>query len=213
MRIDERIPGDSLTGVELNSVVPNSCKSEISHTARNQICQAPQLTLSKVILAFMRGPGGWITLSVVVAVALRLTLGPITLIDTFLFLIVVLLWPLLEWFFHRFLLHEWTILPFHFTHHRHHERPTPETGLPDAWIIAFYFAEPFLLWAFKFPLILSFSVSVLTMLAVYEFVHFSCHSNYKPRTKWGWAVRVNHLQHHRFDESKFYALLFPFNRR
>jgi len=213
MRFDEPIPVELLIGAVPEASLTNSSKSEDSRPAKNKIYQTPQLSLLQVILAFVRSPGGWITLSVIVATGLRLTLSPLALIDAILFLVVFLLWPFLEWFFHRFLLHEWTILPFHFTHDRHHETPTAATGLPDAWLISFYFAESILLWAFNLPLVMSFNVSVLTMLAIYEFVHFSCHSNYKPLTKWGWAVRVNHLQHHRFDESKFYSLLFPINRQ
>jgi len=214
MRTDEWIPKNLPIGEEPEQAsVSNSSKLGDSRPPKNKIYQSPQLSLLQVIWEFTRSPGGWITLSVFVATALRLTLGPMTLIDAILFLVVLLLWPVLEWFFHRFLLHEWTILPFHFTHDRHHETPTPATGLPDAWLISFYFVESFLLWAFNFPLLSSINVGVLTMLAIYEFVHFSCHSNYKPHTTWGWAVRVNHLQHHRFDESRFYSLLFPINRQ
>jgi hypothetical protein len=54
--------------------------------------------------------------------------------------------------------------------------------------------------------------TVLVMLSVYEFIHFSCHCNYTPKTWWGWSVRTNHLQHHKLQSADRYAMSFPIFR-
>jgi len=208
--LDGQIPSTSLASpMEFASDGTSTKRFDPAHRA---VYQTARMSLPQLILSFMLSPGGWITLSVILSVGLRLSLAPVGLIDIVLFVAIVAAWPLLEWFFHRFLLHEWTVLPFHFTHDRHHKTPTSATGLPDAWIITFYFINSMVFWYFGMRWVSTLNVAVLTMLTVYEFVHFSCHCNYKPVTKWGWAIRVNHLQHHRFDESKFYSMLFPITK-
>ena len=168
-----------------------------------------QLSFWQLVFSFAATRGGWIVVSFVWALALRFTLFKINGIDILLILLIVSAWPILEWFFHRFLMHEWTLLPFHQTHDRHHRFPSPETGLPDTWIVVTYFILPLMMWSFGLRYLLTLGVTVLAMLVVYEFVHFSCHCNYTPLSRWGWAVRVNHLQHHKLDETTNYAMLFP----
>jgi hypothetical protein len=168
-----------------------------------------QLTFSRLILAFTTTRGGWIALSFVWAAILRSTILKFSDVDLLLIVSIVIAWPFLEWVFHRYLMHEWTLLPIHGTHAYHHRHPTSETGLPDRWIVASYFIVASVLWGFGWRYLLTVAVAILAMLLVYEFVHFSCHCNYKPLTSWGWAVRINHLQHHNLDESKQYSMLFP----
>lgn len=168
-----------------------------------------QLSFSQLLMTFMATRGGWIVLSCLWACALRLTISEFNRLDPLLFVSVILAWPALEWGFHRYLLHEWTLLPFHRTHDRHHRNPTPDTGLPDTWIVIGYFVLASIMWAGGLRYLLTASVAVLAMLAIYEFVHFSCHCSYRPLTSWGWAIRINHLQHHKLDETKQYSMLFP----
>ncbi len=220
MSIAERNSADGIFDGQLVSsetasvLVSELSSSEKKHSepTHREVYKTARMSFPQLLSSFVLSPGGWISLSVLFSVALRLSIGPMGWIDVVLFSGIVAAWPVLEWFFHRFLLHEWTFLPFHFTHDRHHKTPTSATGLPDAWIITFYFAMTGFLWYFGFKYFSTANVAVLTMLTIYEFVHFSCHCNYKPLTKWGWAIRVNHLQHHRFDESKFYSMLFPITR-
>jgi hypothetical protein len=153
--------------------------------------------------------GGWITLSAILAFALRYSMATLGILDLVIAVTLISLWPLLEWIFHRFLMHEWTFLPLHFTHDRHHSIPTAATGLPDTWIVAMYFVNTTVFWWFGLTYLSTLNCAVLLMLVIYEFVHFSCHCNYKPKTSWGWLVRINHLQHHKLDETKGYSMLFP----
>lgn len=175
----------------------------------NSVPRPKQMTLCNLFLEFGKTQGGWIATSTVLAFVLRSSLQSPNTIDLLLAFLVVSSWPLMEWIFHRFLMHEWTFLPFHFTHDRHHVTPTAATGLPDAWIVAMYFANTIAFWWFGLAYLSTLNAAILVMLVIYEFVHFSCHCNYKPITSWGWAVRVNHLQHHKLDETKGYSMLFP----
>lgn len=112
----------------------------------------------------------------------------------------------LEWFFHyQMHVDKWS--PFYESHHHHHNFPTPETGVPRWWVFVLY--TTITLAVCRFPLFLAIWTGVLLMLCAYEWIHFLCHCNYKPKTKWGWKVRVNHLTHHNLDETTRYELLFP----
>ncbi len=99
--------------------------------------------------------------------------------------------------------------PFYKSHHEHHDDPTPETGVPKWWTFAFYFAFTYFLTYFQLPLIRGAWFSILIMLTTYEFIHFLCHCNYRPKTKLGWRIRINHLQHHNFDPMSRFEMLFP----
>ncbi|MDZ4851217.1 MAG: sterol desaturase family protein [Pirellulaceae bacterium] len=171
--------------------------------------RSKQMNFPHLLIAFGKSRGGWIALSTVFALVLRCSLNRVDFIDFALAVMLVASWPLLEWIFHRFLMHEWTALPFHLTHDRHHRIPTAATGLPDTWIVVLYFFDTVLIWWIGLSYISTLNVAILFMLTAYEFVHFACHCNYKPMTAWGWKIRINHLQHHRLDESQGYSMLFP----
>lgn len=168
------------------------------------------LAFGSLCVSFLRSRGGWIALAFIVSVIAKyLQSDRLDGLDGMLVVGVIGAWPFLEWFFHRFLMHEWTFLPLHLTHHRHHLAPTTDNGLPDSWIVLLYFVGVSVCFFLDLSRLQAINVSVLGMLMLYEFVHFSCHCNYKPMTWWGWAIRVNHLQHHRLDERSRYAMLFP----
>jgi uncharacterized membrane protein (GlpM family) len=169
------------------------------------------MTLKNVIVAFLSSRGGLIVLSAVVAVVARILLWPFTTRDWVIAGLIVALWPTFEYIAHRWVFHEWTWTPFRKTHDRHHDEPTTETGLPDLWVIADYYL---LSVAFVFATsgIYTAHATVLVMLSVYEFIHFSCHCNYTPKTWWGWSVRTNHLQHHKLQSADRYAMSFPIFR-
>ncbi len=161
-------------------------------------------------VSFLRSRGGWVVLAFIVsAIAKFMQSDRLDGIDAMLVIGFVGAWPLFEWFFHRFLMHEWTFLPLHHTHHRHHLAPTTDNGLPDSWIVFLYFFGVSICFLFGLTRLQTINASILGMLVLYEFVHFSCHCNYKPLTWWGWAIRINHLQHHRLDARSRYSMLFP----
>ena len=98
--------------------------------------------------------------------------------------------------------------PFYAPHQYHHTHPFPETGVPRWWTFGMYILITLLI-AFAFrPFLASTWLGILIMLTVYEWIHFLCHCNYRPRTKWGWKVRINHLQHHNLNPFSRYELLF-----
>ena len=169
------------------------------------------MTLKNVIMAFLSSRGGLIVLSAVVAVIARILLWPFTTRDWVIAGLIVALWPRFEYAVHRWLLHEWRWTPFRKTHDRHHDEPTTETGLPDMWVIRVYFLLS-IAFAFLWPGLYTAHATVAVMLSVYEFIHFSCHCNYEPKTWLGYAIRVNHLQHHNLQSADRYAMSLPIFR-
>jgi hypothetical protein len=124
------------------------------------------------------------------------------------FAVGVLAYRLLETKFHRDM-HESRWSPFRGAHKEHHDNPTPETGCPHYWVFAMYFAIDTGVSLISRPGLSGLWAGIFAMLFAYEVVHFVCHCRYRPRTEWGWRVRVNHLLHHRLDDSTRYELLFP----
>ena len=123
------------------------------------------------------------------------------------FFLGFLAYYLLEVSFHRGM-HENPYSPFYGPHQYHHTHPSPETGVPRWWTFGTYGIITLMI-AFAFrPLIASTWLAILIMLTTYEWIHFLCHCNYRPRTKWGWRVRINHLQHHNLNSLSRYELLF-----
>lgn len=169
------------------------------------------MTLKNVIVAFISSRGGLIVLSAVVAVIARIMLWPFTTRDFVIAGLIVSLWPTFEYVAHRWFLHEWTWTPFRVTHDRHHDEPTTETGLPDTWVICLNFATSIIA-AGTLPGVYTAHATVQVMLSIYEFIHFTCHCNYEPKTWWGWSVRVNHLQHHKLQSADRYAMSLPIFR-
>ena len=98
--------------------------------------------------------------------------------------------------------------PFYYPHKFHHTHPSPETGVPRWWTFQGYFLITFLLSLDNFPFLSSLWLGILIMLTAYEWIHFLCHCNYRPKSKWGWRVRINHLQHHNLNSLSRYELLF-----
>jgi hypothetical protein len=152
-----------------------------------------------------------IVLSAVVSVVVRILLWPFTARDWVIAGLIVAAWPTFEYVAHRWVFHEWSWTPFRKTHDRHHDEPTTETGLPDLWVIGVYFLNS-LLFAFVGPGLYTAHATVLVMLSGYEFIHFSCHCNYEPKTWLGWIIRTNHLHHHKLNARSHYAMSLPIFR-
>ena len=107
------------------------------------------MTPKQLLYSFLISPGGLIIGATLSAISLRIFFFPFTWKDLWIGLCIILSWPVLEYLAHRYLMHEWGVvdskflrklesilgIPFRFTHDRHHNSPTPETGLPDRWVI------------------------------------------------------------------------------
>jgi len=98
--------------------------------------------------------------------------------------------------------------PFYKTHKDHHNNPTPESGVPYTWIFLLYFSITSFLILLKLDYTINFWYGIFISLCAYEWIHFLCHCNYKPKTALGWIIRINHLKHHNFDSTKFYELMY-----
>jgi Fatty acid hydroxylase superfamily len=116
----------------------------------------------------------------------------------------ILGYAIMERKFHRDM-HELKWSPFHGSHMRHHDEPTPETGVPYLWVQAMFIAIAVCPMPYRLT---GFRMGVFACLLAYEWVHFLCHCNYRPKTKMGWRIRVNHLKHHNHDPDNHYGLLF-----
>ncbi len=166
------------------------------------------MTLKQLLHKFFTSPGGFIVGATLLTIVCRLFSFPITWKDFWIAICIIGAWPILEYIFHRYLMHEWLWSPFNFTHERHHNTPTPETGLPDTWVIGLYYVLSYSLLYTTSGLYTAYTV-ILCMLLWYEFAHYACHTTYQSKTWWGFAIRANHLQHHQ-NRPHRYSLLFPF---
>jgi hypothetical protein len=98
---------------------------------------------------------------------------------------------------------------FYASHQNHHRQRTPESGVPEYWLFAFFWSITAVFLCFNLVGLWGVWFGVATMLLLYEIVHFLCHCNYRPKTRFGWRIRVNHLKHHNYDSTQYYDMLFP----
>lgn len=168
------------------------------------------LSLREVLKKFLTGRGLVIATVPLLSFMLRLAM-PATIgwYDLLIVLLVIFNWPYLECMAHKYFMHRWPLSLFYLTHKRHHDIPVSGTGMPDWWVVLCYPLITILWFVLQMKYAMTLNFAVFTMLGLYEFVHFSCHENYRPTTTWGWKMRVNHLMHHRFDDTKRFAMLFP----
>lgn len=99
--------------------------------------------------------------------------------------------------------------PFHGSHKFHHDNPSPESGVPRPWLFVVYGIITLMVGLLPLPMLAGAWLSTIIMLSGYEWFHFLCHCNYKPMSKIGWRIRVNHLKHHNFDDTSNFEMLFP----
>jgi len=130
-------------------------------------------------------------------------------------------WPLQEWFLHKYLLHlePRTVAGVHVdpefarAHRTHHADPrvVDMTLLPLRTIRQ---AMPFAAagWLLLFGptrAALTGMATYSTMALFYEWTHFIVHTNVKPRTAYGERVRRNHRLHHYRHEGFWFGFTLP----
>lgn len=141
--------------------------------------------------------------------------------DLLIVLAVAVLWPMQEWFLHRFVLHirpfTWrgrTIdLEFARRHRQHHENPSNF----DLVFLPLY--VPILAYAVFFGLLTlvlpTWSLRWTAMAAVtaasllYEWVHFMSHCDHRPKTRWMREIWRNHRLHHYRNELHWFSFTVP----
>ena len=179
--------------------------SDIEQTAQQRLAAdeaalrrtKKQVTLGGTFRAFWRYPSPWmITAALVLTLAARVVAGDWRLGDLWGPVVLVALFPVLEWVVHVFVLH-W--------------RPRAVAGVTLDTLLARkhreHHADPrdvplvFIPWQ-----ALSFMLAVAVLGLAYEWTHYLVHSDYKPRTVAYKAVWRNHRLHHYKNEHYWFTV-------
>jgi len=179
----------------------------------------PQVSLGTTFREFWRHPSPWMILVAWVgALAWRVAEGDWRLSDLWGPVILVAMFPVLEWVIHVFILH-WrprkvvgvkVDSELARDHRRHHADPrdVPLVFIPWRSLIAViigYYAISLL----AFPRLgqgLTFMLALATVGLVYEWTHYLIHSDYRPRTRAYKAVWRNHRLHHYKNEHYWFTV-------
>jgi sterol desaturase/sphingolipid hydroxylase (fatty acid hydroxylase superfamily) len=177
------------------------------------------VTLRSTFVEFLRHPSPWMILATLLgAVGWRVAVGDWQLSDLWAPVVLVALFPVLEWVVHVFVLHWRPRKVAGLTidselardHRRHHADPRdiPLVFIPWRSLVA-VIAGDVLIAAFAFPRLgqgLTFLVAVAATGLVYEWSHYLIHSDYKPRTATYKAIWRNHRLHHYKNEHYWFTV-------
>jgi len=178
----------------------------------------PTITLWTAMKGYMRFPISWLLFVACIAAWLaRIAVGQWSWWDAGLVTLIVLSWPLQEWFVHAQLEHLKAITifgrPFELmitrTHRVHHMNPwDPALGLSPPFIMVLYFLGLPLLCYMLSPLPLAVTATALTLTMVlnYEWVHYLIHTSYPPKSRFYRRLWRNHRLHHFKNEEFWFGL-------
>lgn len=179
------------------------------------------MTLADAAREFWRHPSPWLlAIAFTASVIARVVVGDWQWSDALLPLLVLAVFPFVEWMIHVFILH-WRprriagvmIDPLLGRKHRqHHADPKiiklifiPLESLAGAFVSA-------LVVAYLIPrtgLGLTFLVTVFGIGVVYEWSHYLVHTDYKPKTWFYRTMYRNHRLHHFKNEHYWFAVTTP----
>ena len=177
------------------------------------------VTLGSTWREFWHHPSPWmITASLLTALGWRIAVGDWRLSDLWGPVILVVMFPVLEWVIHVFILH-WrprkvggvkVDSELARDHRRHHADPRDIPLVFIPWrsligVILGYYAISLL----AFPRLgqgLTFMLALATVGLVYEWTHYLIHSDYRPRTRFYKAVWRNHRLHHYKNEHYWFTV-------
>jgi Fatty acid hydroxylase superfamily len=176
-------------------------------------------TLGDAWREFWRHPSPWMIGTTLIAVsAMRTLVGDWQITDALLPVVMVAVFPFLEWVIHVFILH-WrprrvgrlTIDPLLARKHREHHvdpRDVPLIFIPwKALLWVLPLAVGIALLAFpRLGLGLTYLVFISVLGLCYEWCHYLIHSDYKPKTVVYRAVWRNHRQHHYKNEHYWFTV-------
>ena len=131
-------------------------------------------------------------------------------------------WGAGEYLFHRFVLHlprpkaQWLQRIHAMLHWQHHQEPDDPRRLfiPVPGIV-----NLFALWgaigyaAFGAAAGAGAALGLGAMLLFYETTHLAAHVSYRPRTRWGQAMKRSHRLHHYKNERYWFGVTHPFMDR
>jgi hypothetical protein len=130
---------------------------------------------------------------------------------------VLVIWPIVEWIVHVYVLHAQPITLwgrkfdplFAQIHRAHHRNPYhPYFGIvPPATLVQYGLLIPgfiaiFIIW----PRPVTMGAMVATMAFRYELWHYLIHSAYKPKSRWFRKLRDRHWWHHFHNEGYWYGI-------
>lgn len=178
-----------------------------------------KVTLLETWKVFWRYPSPWMILAVLATTgAWRVAEADWQLSDLWAPVILVALFPVLEWAIHVFVLHWRPRKVAGVTvdsqlardHRRHHADPrdVPLVFIPwQSLVVVAIGYNGIALWAFpRLGQALTFMFSVAIVGMVYEWSHYLIHSDYKPKTQLYKAIWRNHRLHHYKNEHYWFSV-------
>ncbi|MFC9517009.1 sterol desaturase family protein [Nocardiaceae bacterium NPDC056970] len=177
------------------------------------------VTLVRAAREFGRHPSPWIIGALFLgAVVARLAVGDWTWADAAVPLVMLALFPALEWIIHVFVLH-WrpkhvaglTIDPLLARKHRAHHgdpRNIPLDFIPAPvfmWLVPLLLAIAVLVFP-RIELGLTFLIVITALGLGYEWTHFLIHTDYKPKTALYKATWRHHRNHHYRNEHYWFTV-------
>ncbi|MER7956212.1 sterol desaturase family protein [Streptomyces sp. NPDC096030] len=187
--------------------------------AAQSVPRRTEVTLGGAFRAFWRHPSPWmISGTLVTVLACRIVLGDWRVTDAYAPVILLLLFPFLEWLIHVFVLH-WrprkvagvvldTLLARKHREHHVDPRDVPLVFIPWralVWVVVGYNAIALVVFP-RLGQALTFMLSVAVTGLVYEWTHYLIHSDYRPRSRAYKAVWRNHRLHHYKNEHYWFTV-------
>jgi len=180
------------------------------------------MTLAHAAREFWRHPTPWLlSIAFVSALVARIWVGGWQYTDALVPLVVLAVFPLVEWMIHVFILH-WRprriagvmVDPVLARKHREHHADPRITRLIFIPLqsLAGAFAAGLLVAFLAFPragLGLSFLVVLFGIGVVYEWSHYLVHTDYKPKSAFYRTMYRNHRWHHFKNEHYWFAVTTP----
>lgn len=180
------------------------------------------MTLADAAREFWRHPSPWLLVTAFLgAVAARLAVGDWQWSDAVLPVVVLAVFPFVEWIIHVFILH-WrprriagVMIDSELArkHREHHADPRitrlifiPLQSLAGAFAAALVVAFVFIP---RTGLGLTFLVTLFAIGVVYEWSHYLVHTDYKPKTWFYRTMYRNHRLHHFKNEHYWFAVTTP----
>lgn len=177
------------------------------------------VALTAAAREFVRHPSPWIIGTLLLgAIAARIVVADWTWADALVPLVMLALFPVLEWMIHVFILH-WrpkriaglTLDPLLARKHRAHHgdpRNIPLDFIPAPvflWLVPLLLAVA-LLAIPRVELGLTFLVVITALGLGYEWTHFLIHTDYKPKTALYKATWRHHRNHHYRNEHYWFTV-------
>ena len=185
----------------------------IAHTTRRPF------SLSDAWCEFWKHPSPWMIAAMLVgALAARVAVGDWQITDAIVPVVMIAVFPFVEWVIHVFILHwrprrvggvtvDWLLARKHREHHVD-PRDVPLIFIPwQSLLTATVSASAIALLAFPRPAMgLTFLAFLAVLGAGYEWSHYLIHSDYKPKTSVYRAIWRHHRLHHFKNEHYWFTV-------